>query len=188
MWRRSLLIGKVLSRQLHIVRHGDVVIDPTARSVVWELSVSADDAIGDLLKRIDPSPSTHNYKPREESPANRLVTGPSPRPTDRHARWIGEHHRSQSGFLSAAAFRATLNEFFANPKKQVFGDESAEMSLQRFETAIRNLMDETRNDELIVSHGRVISLFLASRLITNPMEIWASLTLPDYRAMEWPSD
>ncbi|MGI9504734.1 MAG: hypothetical protein ACR2RE_16955, partial [Geminicoccaceae bacterium] len=56
----------------------------------------------------------------------------------------------------------------------------------RFAAAIREMMNETNHDELVVSHGRVISLFVASLQRADPMEVWSSLKLPDHIPIEWP--
>ena len=76
---------------------------------------------------------------------------------------LEEHHRGCNGFLDAAAFQAVLADFFKRPMEHVFGEESADESLKRFDVAIHEIMNESDNDELVVSHGRIISLFLASR-------------------------
>jgi len=100
---------------------------------------------------------------------------------------LEEHRRGQTGFLDEAGFKTALASFFKWPNDLVFGEESAAMSLNRFAAAIREMMNETIYDELIVSHGRVISLFAASIQRADPMDVWSSLKLPDHIPIEWPA-
>lgn len=177
-----------MSRQLHIVRHAAVVVDSNVRAIDWELSPDADDAIVGLLDRFDPSwlrRVTTSWEKKAGQTGHVLAQALGLPIETRDG--LEEHHRCRGDFLSAAAFEAILTNFFARPKEQIFGDESADISLQRFDTAIREIMGESDNDELVVSHGRVISLFVASRQNANPMEIWAALKFPDYIAIDWPS-
>ena len=84
------------------------------------------------------------------------------------------------------AFRQVLADFFRRPDELVFGQESAAAALKRFAAAVRDLMDETEDDELVVSHGTVISLLLAQGGNGSPMELWSSLKSPDHIAVGWP--
>ena len=100
---------------------------------------------------------------------------------------LEEHHRSKQDFIAGHdEFRTKIAAFFAQPNALVFGQESADMAFKRFDKAIDALMRETLNDELIVSHGTVISLLLARTGNGDPMEIWSTLQFPDHVSLSWP--
>lgn len=173
-------------RRLHIVRHGPVVVDQETRATDWLLSPDAEANILDLLSSLDPSRIQRIITSREKKAqqTGQILAKALSIPIETRS-GLEEHHRHHNDFLDEAAFKAILADFFARPKERVFGDESAATSLKRFDGAIGQIMDETSDDELIVSHGRVISLFLAFKQKSDPMEIWSSLKLPDHIAIDW---
>ena len=87
----------------------------------------------------------------------------------------------------ARAFTDNVRRFFAQPDEVVFGTESADAARVRFRSAIEAIMQETADDEFIVSHGTVITLLTAEGGNGAPMDIWSSLQLPDHVALDWPS-
>ena len=66
-------------------------------------------------------------------------------------------------------------------------DPSVESDLARFTAAVDRITDEDSGDVVIVSHGTVISLFVGARADVNAAELWATLGLPSYVALELPS-
>ena len=101
---------------------------------------------------------------------------------------LHEHDRRSVGFLSADRFAARMRDVFAHPDAIVFGSESASTALARFGKAIDQVVDEQHGgDVVVVSHGTVISLFVASRARVDASELWSTLGLPSYVTLELPS-
>lgn len=177
-----------MPRTLHIIRHGAVVIDKAAQAADWSLSRDTASDVLALVDRFDQSRLRRIVTSREKKArqTGQILARALGLPIETCV-GLEEHHRCEEGFLKATTFRALVEDFFARPNELVFGEESACRALLRFETAVQDLMNETGDDELIVSHGRVISLFLASRQRSTPMQIWSSLRLPDHRAVNWSS-
>jgi broad specificity phosphatase PhoE len=61
------------------------------------------------------------------------------------------------------------------PDRVVFGEESAAAALTRFSRAVEGLGDGA----VVVSHGTVISLYVAAQTGRDAFELWQSLELPD---------
>jgi len=80
-----------------------------------------------------------------------------------------------------------MRDLFANPDAVVFGGESASAALARFATAVDQAVSEETGDVVVVSHGTVMSLFVASRARVNASELWAVLGLPSYVSLELPN-
>ena len=176
-----------MSRRLHLIRHAAVIVDQRRQASDWLLSPSAGANVHGLLNAFDPSRLRRVITSGEmkAQQTGRILADQLDLPMDVRE-GLEEHHRDWNGFLDEAAFRACLERFFARPKERVFGNESAEECLERFDAALRTIMSETDDDELIVSHGRVISLFVASRRNVDAMQIWATLDLPDHIELAWP--
>ncbi len=103
------------------------------------------------------------------------------------AEGLHEHDRRASGFLSTDVFAARMRDLFANPESVVFGDESASNALARFAKAVDQVVSDETGDVVIVSHGTVMSLFVASRARVDASELWAVLGLPSYVSLELPN-
>ena len=100
---------------------------------------------------------------------------------------LHEHDRRAAGFLSTDVFAARMRDLFANPDDVVFGTESASTALARFAEAVDRVVSEETGDVVVVSHGTVMSLFVAARARVNASELWAVLGLPSYVSLELPS-
>jgi broad specificity phosphatase PhoE len=100
---------------------------------------------------------------------------------------LHEHDRRGSGFLSTDVFAARMRDLFAYPDAVVFGNESASAALARFAKAVDQIVSEETGDVVVVSHGTVMSLFVASRARVDASELWAVLGLPSYVSLELPS-
>lgn len=67
---------------------------------------------------------------------------------------------------------------FARPTEQVFGAESARDALIRFTAEVEGLLSEADGTVAVISHGRVMSLYVASCARLDAFEVWQRLTLP----------
>jgi broad specificity phosphatase PhoE len=100
---------------------------------------------------------------------------------------LHEHDRRTSGFLSTAMFASRMRDLFAHPDATVFGNESASAALARFSKAVDEIVREETGDVVVVSHGTVMSLFIASRAHVDASDLWARLALPSYVSLELPN-
>jgi broad specificity phosphatase PhoE len=101
---------------------------------------------------------------------------------------LEEHHRfPEHHIASDDGFRKAIAELFARPTEVVFGAESASTALERFHRAIQAIMAETGGDELVVSHGTVISLLVERGRNASALSIWRCLQMPGHVALDWPA-
>ena len=100
---------------------------------------------------------------------------------------LHEHDRRAAGFLSSDVFAARMRDLFAYPDAVVFGNEAGSAALARFATAVDQIAGEETGDVVVVSHGTVMSLFVASRAHVDASELWAVLGLPSYVSLELPN-
>ena len=100
---------------------------------------------------------------------------------------LHEHDRTGAPFLSAEDFDQAARTFFANPGKLVWGNETAEQALERFDGAVRAVL-ETRGEEVVavVAHGTVISLFIAQYNDVEAYELWRQLSPPSFCVLSTP--
>jgi broad specificity phosphatase PhoE len=88
---------------------------------------------------------------------------------------LREQARRSVGWLEREELVAGIRRLFAEPADVVFGEESAADALARFSRAVEGLGPGA----VVVSHGTVISLYVAARTGRDAFEIWSGLELPD---------
>jgi broad specificity phosphatase PhoE len=99
---------------------------------------------------------------------------------------LHEHERPEPGLLEPAVFERRIAELFARPSELVFGAESASDALRRFATAVDRAVADNRGNVAVISHGTVISLFVAARAHEDGRRLWKVLGLPSYVVLELP--
>lgn len=100
---------------------------------------------------------------------------------------LREHEREAAPLLDDTAFQAAIAGFFAHPEELVYGRESATDALARFSRGIEMaLAQHSLGDVVVVTHGTVMSLYLAATTGADPYALWQCLRLPDLRVIGRP--
>ncbi|MEQ8395544.1 histidine phosphatase family protein [Thalassobaculum sp.] len=176
-------------RVLHLVKHAPVTVDFGVPSQEWRLAPDAPARINSFAERFR-NCGLHRVVASTETKATatgRIMAERLDLPLEIRD-GLEEHHRLVAQQTRGAeAFAANVRRFFAQPDEVVFGAESASAARVRFRSAVETIMGETADDELIVSHGTVMTLLIAEGGNGEPMDIWSSLRLPDHVALDWPS-
>lgn len=175
-------------RHLILVKHALPQVDVETPPHEWRLGPQGVDGAGAVAKRLT------RYQP------SRIVASLEPKATETGsiiaekmhlpfatAEGLHEHDRRAAGFIAADKFAMRMQEFFAHPDAIVFGSESASTALARFSAAVDRATGEQGGDLVIVSHGTVISLFVAARAHVDAADLWGTLGLPSYVTLELPS-
>jgi len=98
---------------------------------------------------------------------------------------LREHDRSNVPYLPHDAFQDSMRSFFQEPDQLVFGNETANQAHARFYKALHIILNENRNKTIVVvTHGTVISLFVARLTGSSDLELWNKLGLPSFVAMD----
>jgi broad specificity phosphatase PhoE len=101
---------------------------------------------------------------------------------------LHEHMRGVVRDLgSREAFEAQVGRFFEQSDRLVFGSETAGEAHARFSSAIGGVMAQHPASRLaIVSHGTVMTLFIARANGLDPLPFWKSLGLPALAVLSLP--
>ena len=90
-------------------------------------------------------------------------------------------------FLRDEEFGRAARAFFERPDELVWGNETAQRAGNRFEGAVRRVLDEREEDVVvIIAHGTVISLLVAQHNDIDAHELWQSLGLPSFCVLSVP--
>jgi broad specificity phosphatase PhoE len=102
---------------------------------------------------------------------------------------LHEHERGVVRDLgSVEVFQAQVAAFFAQPSERVFGRETADEAHARFAAAVAAVLEQhPHGNPAIVSHGTVMTLFIARANHLDPVPFWKSLGLPAFAVLSLPS-
>ena len=162
---------------LILVRHGRPVIDPDTPPSTWRLCPEGRDGCEKLAERIV------DLKP------GAIVSSPEPKALETAQILAGrmglevvvdaglhEHKRQHMSFGTEEEFRERIAKVFSEPKARAPGGESAHEAYERLAAA---LAQHEGRPLVAVTHGTVLSSYLAERLGLDAHDLWRSLHTPD---------
>lgn len=176
------------ARKLILVRHSLPEVSPEVPASRWPLSEMGRARCTALATRLaphDPGIIVASTAPRALQTAQ-LVAHELGKPWV-WAEGLEEHDRSNVGWLGAEEFERALARFFREPERAVFGTESADQAYERFARAVEEATESYHQSNVaIVSHGTVISLFVARATGEAPLALWRRLGLPSFVVLSLP--
>ncbi|MCH7801869.1 MAG: histidine phosphatase family protein [Chloroflexi bacterium] len=155
----------------------------------WQLNAEGRRRCGPLAHRLKAHQPASLYTSTESKARDTAaLLGQSLNVTPKALSGLEEHHRDNEPFVdSPDQFHESISRFFENPDRLVYGEETANQALERFDAAVRRAVEEAQNPNVIVvCHGTVISLFLARHTGIDPMDIWPRLSLPSFAILKIP--
>lgn len=162
---------------LILVRHGRPAIDPDTPPNTWPLCPEGAENCNKLAERIvayKPTAVVSSPEPKAQQTAE-ILAAKLGLNVEVDA-GLHEHKRQHMSFGSEAEFRARIAKVFADPKTPSPGGESAHEAAQRLAKALAN---HEGAPLLAVTHGTVLSYYLAERLGLDAHDLWRSLHMPD---------
>ena len=166
-------------RRLILVRHAPPEIDRTVPAADWPLSTAGAASAAELAGRIAHRGVTRVFtsvEPKAVGTARALADAWNVAVEE--VRGLHEHERPEAQWMSREGFESRVRELFARPAECVFGSESADAARRRFTTAVMRLLPRARGDIVVVSHGTVMTLFVAEVAGVEPFRFWKSLGMP----------
>jgi broad specificity phosphatase PhoE len=172
---------------LVLVKHSAPTVSATVPAAEWRLSPAGAARCVELARRLrqfDTRAIASSVEPKAVETAT-LVGQELGRPVDL-VPGLQEHDRSDTALLGDAEFGATVAALFARPHDLVFGRETAAAALARFDLAVTSLAAAVPepDDVIVVSHGTVISLFVAAHAGIDGLALWKRLGLPSFVVLD----
>ena len=162
---------------LILVRHGRPAIDPDTPPNTWPLCPEGAETCTKLAERIvayKPTAVVSSPEPKAQQTAEILAAKLGL--TVELDPGLHEHKRQHLSFGTEEEFRARIAKVFADPKTPLPGGESAHQAAERLAKA---LASHHGAPLLAVTHGTVLSYYLAERLGLDAHDLWRSLHMPD---------
>ena len=175
-------------RRLVLVRHSKPEIDPDRPSSDWRLDEAGrhrSELLADRLRGFNADVVWSSREPKAVETAE-IVAGALGVPV-RTVDGLEEHHRrGVPYFPTTDEFESAVEQFFLNPDRLVLGSETAQQALSRFTAAIDGVIDAGQADSVVVTHGTVMTLYVASVAGVRPMDLWRRLGLPSFVVLSLP--
>jgi broad specificity phosphatase PhoE len=185
----SLADREYAMRKLILVRHSlpEIVSDLPANQ--WRLSDTGRLQCKRLTERLatyDLDVIVASLEPKA-SETGQIVADVLSKPFET-AENLHEHDRSNVGSLDTREqFEARVASLFENPQKLVFGRETADDAHRRFAKAVAGVIRKHPNGNLaVVTHGTVMTLFVARAAGLEPFPFWKRLGLPSFVVLSLP--
>jgi broad specificity phosphatase PhoE len=189
----------MMGSRLILVRHALPAIDTGMPSRTWSLTPEGHQQAQVLGRQLQaagyrPALVAASTEPKAQQTASGIVEIYGGMPIEVVAD-LREHERETAPFLADRERWYTLvADFFRCSNELVFGEETARQALQRFSSAVEQLVARLpeattwdARDLLIVTHGTVLSLFLARYGHGDAFALWQDWTMPDAIVLELPN-
>ncbi len=168
---------------LILVRHSEPEIQPGKPASTWRLSERGRSRAGELAKELrgfTPTSIWCSKEPKAIETAQILTDALNVPMNVAHG--LEEHHRSNVPYFPTKdGFEQAIQQFFCNPQQPVLGDETAHQALRRFTIAINKIIATgTAETPIVVTHGTVMTLYMASVSGVEPMRFWRNLETPSF--------
>ena len=174
--------------KLVLVRHSKPEVDPTQPAQEWRLGETGRRRAKLLAGRLDSFAPTVIWSSKETKAIETagVIAGAFQVPV-RVTHGLEEHHRRGTPYFSTQLqFEGAIKRFFAKPDQLVLGAETADQALKRFTGAINQAIALGGPHTIVVTHGTVMALYVASKCGVSPMAFWKRLGLPSFVVIQLP--
>ncbi len=165
----------------YLIRHSYPEKDTTMPANQWRLSHQGRDAANNMANQLKGFGLTRIISSKEaKAIETSQIIGDGLKIPFSIANGFHEQDRSNLGFIaSKEKFNSKIKELMENPNEPVFGIESADQAYSRFQLALTVLLGEFEEETIaLVTHGTVMSLFIARANALDPFAYWQSLKMP----------
>jgi broad specificity phosphatase PhoE len=169
-----------LSNILILIRHSQSQPEPERPASQWPLTAEGRRRCIVLAERLAAyAPDLIvTSRERKASETSALVAARLALPTV-VANGLHEHQREHVGWMPNSAFEQAVSAFFTQPNELVFGEETASQASARFDAAVRDVLAAHPGQNIaIVSHGTVMTLFVAQHAGVAALPFWKRLEMP----------
>ena len=176
-------------RKLILIRHSLPVISSEQPASLWQLSEEGRrrcKRLAELLAPHRPSAIVTSTEPKAIE-TGQIVGKRMGIPVEA-APDLHEHERPGTDLDTVERFQANVARLLEHPGESVFGAETGDEARERFSAAVESVVRQHPGGNLsIVSHGTVITLFVARAAGIEPVPFWRKLGLPAFVVLSYPS-
>jgi broad specificity phosphatase PhoE len=177
------------SRAVVLVKHALPVLDASLPPRDWHLGAAGEAEARRLAGRLQPFlPFRLISSPEPKALSTSAIVAAALEVSIQPVEGLREFDRPPLPIMSPEEHQRVNAEIFSAPDRAVLGSESAHAALARFSSALLAEISAIPSGNLVaVSHGTVISLFVAKYNDVDPFTIWRALACASFAVLELPS-
>lgn len=176
-------------RKLVLTRHSQPRIERDVPAAEWRLSESGRrraESLAAELRHYRANVIWCSREPKAKETAE--IVGSALGVPIRVMDGLEEHHRHNVPFFpTTQEFEQAVDEFISQPSRLVLGTETARQACDRFTGAIEAILEADSADAIVITHGTVMTLYLAQLADIQPMRLWRELRTPCLVEVELPA-
>ena len=173
-----------------LVRHAQSAPDSSTHQSEWGLTAQGEQSCYKLAEFLSAQNVSHIYSSYEKKAIQTAeFTSHHLGCTSTFVNGLEEQNNDGMGwFESADDFKAAVQKLFEQPNQPLFGPETAVQAAARFAKTLLAISRKHEPDAriAIATHGRVMTAFLQSYGVVDPIPFWRTLTFPDATIISWP--
>lgn len=164
----------------YLIRHTQVEVKPDIPSTEWLVSEHGRIQTQKLAAQIDPLPTLILTSIEPKAIKTGEILGEIWNVPVENFPNLHEHERGKNNFISnKQAWHQMVADYLKNPNELRMGRETAVEAAQRLETAIKSARTQFPHELIaFVTHGRILTAFVAQHNSIAPVQYWRDLTLP----------
>jgi broad specificity phosphatase PhoE len=173
---------------LILIRHSVPKIEKDVPAKEWHLSQEGMDRcmyLADTVRRYSPDKLFSSNEVKAKETAQLIASNLNN--TYQIIDGLHEQDRGSLKWLDRSKFIEMIHKGFRNPESLIFGNETANQANNRFTHTIKSLMTLHPQCSLaVVTHGTVITLFVAEAVGIEPYSFWNGLGIPSVIVLSFP--
>jgi broad specificity phosphatase PhoE len=173
---------------LLLIKHSLPEILPSVPAREWRLSEEGRVRCSRLAARIKPyAPEVIVSSPEPKARQTAaIICGFLDKPFAEVAN-LAEHDRTNVPYFDRAVFEQNISDFFGRPEELVLGRETAGQARRRFGAAMDAVIGGHPGAGIAaITHGSVISLYVAALGGSDPYPLWQRLGMPSIVVLSLP--
>lgn len=178
-----------MTTRIIFVRHAPSKPDKTQHSTQWQLSEDSQRLCHKLAEQIKHHNITKIYTSTESKAqlTGKFIAEKLAIESIEIANDLQETERHSKFFYdNPDTFRLAVKEAMLSPDELLFGDETFTGAKNRIASQTALLAKKHPDETIaIVSHGRILSMYLGYIMKQSPDLIWQKLKMPAYAILSW---
>lgn len=175
--------------ELILVKHAQPILDPAVPPKYWQLSPDGENQAARLARVLAPfMPFTLASSSEAKARRTAEIAGKALGLQVHTVEGLHEFDRPALPIMSAAEHERLNTAIFDDPSRVMIGSESGAQALARFTAGVHTALDTAAGSRTLVavSHGTVISLFVAAHNAIDSRALWKRLQCPSFVVLALP--
>jgi broad specificity phosphatase PhoE len=175
--------------ELILVKHAQPILDPAVPPKDWQLSPEGENQAERLARVLAPfMPFTLASSREKKARRTAEIAGGTLGLQVHTVEGLHEFDRPALPLMSAVEHERLNTAIFDDLSRVMIGRESGAQALARFTAGVHAALDTLAGSRTLVAvtHGTVISLFVAAHNAIDPRQLWKRLQCPSFVALALP--